>query len=165
MENPLETARRVLTRHDAPALPYTELHRLVSSEIAGPAPRNDQLLRRIRRRPDLFCTLDPRRGAWRALADATSGSEPYPWLEPWVLLAAPDDVLRARDGAERGSGPGNPEVGARASRLRLPRVRETVLHLGRNLDGASSTSLSRWLLIVREEHAVRERIRSGSPSV
>lgn len=159
MENPLETARRVLARHDAPALPYTELHRLVSSEIAGPAPRRDQLYRRVRGRPDLFRTLDPRRGPWRAVAGGDDGeTAPYPWLEPWVLLASPQTDEGESPAEAEGRARRSPQRGDAPSRYRFPRVRESVLHLGRNLDAASPISLSRWLFIVREEHSVRSRM-------
>ncbi|MFP3948974.1 MAG: hypothetical protein ACLFWG_09615 [Longimicrobiales bacterium] len=151
MENPLETARRVLARHPGPALPYTELHHLVSLELTGPAPRADDLLTRIRARSDVFRLLEPSRGPWRTgdLTRPDGGSPVFLWLEPWVLLGSLDEGERERKGdahappRHRGS---------------FPRVRASVLNLGRTLDDASPTTLCRWLLIAREERSLRQRI-------
>lgn len=153
MENPLETARRILARHPGPALPYTELHHLVSFEVTGPVPRPDHLLRQIRARSDLFRIIDPGRGPWRA-ADgdpADPGSRPVPWLDPWVLLSP------------GGTSDAEPRVGPDGAPLpgsSFPRVRESVLNLGRTLDDASPTTVCRWLLIVREERALRRHLRT-----
>jgi len=152
MEDPVETARRILSRHPGPALPYTELHHLVSFESSGPAPRHHRLLRRIRARTDLFRILDPKRGPWRLLdAERPDSASPATrptnrnrrrdWLEPWILLGPSEGA---------GETPG-PDVS-------FPLVRESVLILGRTLDAASTPSLARWLLIAREEQALRARI-------
>ncbi|MDX1567015.1 MAG: hypothetical protein R3223_04390 [Longimicrobiales bacterium] len=167
MDNSVETARHILSRHPGPALPYTELHHLVSLELSGPAPRPGDLLRRIRARSDLFRLLDPGRGPWRTggitrRRDSTSTDLPcstdLPWLEAWILLAPGDE--------EEWTGPEDAHAPPR-HRGSFPRVRASVLNLGRTLDDASPTALCRWLLIAREERSLRQRIlaqETGLPS-
>lgn len=76
-------------------------------------------------------------------------STALPWLEAWILLAPGDEGERTRAGdahappRHRGS---------------FPRVRASVLNLGRTLDDASPAALCRWLLIAREERSLRQRI-------
>lgn len=147
MDNPIDLSRRILNRHPAPALPYTELHRLVSRELRGPAPDRGFLLRRIRLRSDLFRTLDPWRGPWSALARSRKA-----------------EAIASREALERAGLPIDswilalPTGGAATRRGLEPLMRETLLRFGRTVDDGSVPALIRWILLLREERAVRKRM-------
>lgn len=149
MENLLEIARRVLARQPRPALPYTELHRRISLERPGPRPDPDFLLRRIRTRTDLFRTVEPWRGPWSLLA---RGETPEARAYRSALAEAdlPVDVWIVSRTPPDGAGPEVPDPAAL--------VRDTLLSLTRGLDADSAKALTRWILLLREERAVRQRL-------
>lgn len=156
MESLPDVAHRVLTRHPAPALPFHELHRQVTLAKAGPTPKPDFLLSRLRSRRGRFRILDPWRGPWRTLLDrppcpASSASAAASCLrslrergiafDPWIVARTPD--------------PGSAPPRRANAALRL---RSSLLHLSRTIDGDSASTLARWMLLLREERALRRRI-------
>lgn len=147
METLLDCARRVLERHPRPVLPYTELHRLICLERPGPPPDPDFLLRRIRTRTDLFRCIQPWRGPWRPLTDEAT-PEAASYRSALAEAGLPVDVwVVARHAVGAPTGP-------------AARIRTTVLGLSRSIDEGSCRSLTRWILLLRQERALRERIRS-----
>lgn len=157
MESLLSAARRILERHPGPALPFAELHRLLSREWSGPPPDPGFLLDRLRARRDLFRVLEPWRGPWHPLtrpprAGGTSGYRTRLGrdgvdVDAWVVSAAP--------------GPGSP-WGPGAPPLR--RLRETIRWMSRTVDGSSPSALCRWMGLVRQDRQLRLRLRSGAAS-
>lgn len=147
MESLPDVAYRILARHPAPALPLRELHRQVALARPGPTPTAESLLARIRSRRRSFRILDPWRGPWRvlrsrsdeatrrALRDAGLG------LEPWVMAAD-----RTAEGQ-----PDRPDPA-------VPLLRTTMHHLSLAIDRDSASALARWILLLREERAIRRRL-------
>lgn len=154
MESLLRSARRILDRHPAPALPFGELHRLVSEERAGPSPDPDLLLDRMRARPRRFRILDPWRGPWRPVARSTRRGRARQYrrrlrragapLEVWVV--APPDA----DGTR-----------ARAPGTELGRLRESLRWLAWTVDEDSPRALVRWLALLAGEARLRRRLASA----
>lgn len=149
MENLVDVARRVLHRQPHPALPYTELHRLVSLERPGPRPDPEFLLRRIRTRTDLFRTVEPWRGPWRLLTgDDTPALRAY--RSALAEAGLPVDLwIVPRTSTDR------PAPGLRDPRWRL---HATLLALSRGLDADSAKALTRWMLLLRQGRTARERL-------
>ncbi len=155
MQSLLHSARRILERHPAPALPFAELHRLLSEERAGPPPRPSFLLELMRARPGDFRILDPWRGPWQPVARSSFGGRERPYhrrlreagaaMDVWVLAAG------RRDG---------PDVGEVSPTVR--RLRESLHWLGRRVDADSPRALARWLGLVGREDRLRARL---APSV
>lgn len=153
MENLFDAARRTLRRHPSPALPYTELHRLICLDRPGPRPDPDALLGRIRARPDLFLTVEPWRGPWRRLTEARQRqagryrkalAEAGLPVDVWIVGQdrPPEDELAAPEGLEA-------------------RLRTSLLGLSRGVDADSLAALARWVLLLREERALRERLAAS----
>lgn len=150
MESLPDVAYRILARHPAPALPFRELHRQVALARAGPTPTAGTLLARIRSRRRRFRILDPWRGPWEVLRsrpdDATRRAlrDAGLALEPWVTTADPDG--RAQPGAAGST---------------VPLLRTTMHHLSLAIDPDSASALARWILLLREERAIRRRLDPG----
>lgn len=150
MESLPDVAHRVLARHPAPALPLGELHRQVALARSGPTPPAASLLARIRSRRRRFRILDPWRGPWRVLRSRSDGAtrralrEAGLGLDPWVMTADPD---------------------GRAPRHRadstVSLLRTTMHHLSLAIDPDSASALARWILLLREEQAIRGRLDSA----
>lgn len=149
MRTILESARAVLDRDPSPALPLSELHRLLARERSGPVPGPATLLERMRARPDLFRVVEPWDGAWRLLVGrdvpyrrrlGASGLE----LEPWVA------AVRAHAG----------ETGGRADLE--GRIRAGLHHLGGSLEPGSRVARVRWVAMVRQARRTRARLRAGA---
>lgn len=153
MENLVHVARGVLARQPAPALPYTELHRRVCLERAGPRPDAGFLLRRIRTRTDLFRTVEPWRGPWRPLSAGGTG-EARACRSALAAAGLPVDLWVVPRTPVDGAGSG--------ARDPATRLRATLLDLSRKVDAGSARALARWLLLLREERAVRERLRRSA---
>jgi len=149
MEGLVDLARRVLARHPSPALPYPGLHRLVCVAVSGPRPDPALLLRRIRARPELFRIVEPWRGPWRRFLDGEDGDATSyrNALEDAGLPSAPWIVGRSVGAGDGGGG----AVWER-------RLRSSLLLLGRRVDPGSTRRLSRWVLLLREERTLRERL-------
>lgn len=153
MENLLDVARRVLERHPSPALPYTELHRLICAERPGPRPDPDFLLRRIRSRRDLFRVVDPWRGPWRRL---TASPEAGRYRTALAAAGLPVDLwVVAAEAAE-----GREDV-AEVRRSFTARVRRTVLDLSRRVDANSPRAMARWIRLLGEQRALRRCLEPG----
>lgn len=155
MESLPDVARRILDRHPAPALPFRALHRRVAAARAGPTPTRRFLLARIRSQRHRFRILDPWRGPWRTLAGgagAPASDAPVRRalrdvglvFDPWVLAADREGVPRRSSSVTDGD-----------------RLRTTLVHLGREIDGDSPAALARWILLLREERALRRRRSTG----
>lgn len=148
MQSLLDVARGILDRHPSPALPYTEVHRLICAERPGPPPDPDFLLSRIRARGDLFRVVEPWRGPWRRLTGTREASaEEYRNVlagaglpvDLWIVSAA-----GARTGPENTGSP----------RSLAERVRATLLDLSRRIDAGSPAALDRWIRLLSEGRAL-----------
>jgi hypothetical protein len=172
MEPLVDRMARVVAEHPEPALPLGELARLVRG--SGVAVGSDALLRALAGAPDRFRLIDLWRGPWSGLRwekealahrrgrsapggprgsrrrrfplPGASGSDPKGGAMSGLPGVARRWVVARPGGADRGVDP-----------PALRRLRQSVSHLGWNVDGRSACDTARWCRLLLEARRVRER--------
>lgn len=119
-------AREILSRSQAPALPFPRLVEAITEEGGGHVAAIDRILIELRSRPDLFRVLDPFIGPWRRSTEMATGAPPWS-PDTWVLGLDP---------------------GVTATSPVRARTVECLRCLGRQVDENSATAVARWLVLI-----------------
>lgn len=155
MDDIADRAARVIARHPAPVLPFSEVGRLVRG--SGVAVTDDILLRSLARDPARFRIVDPWKGPWRGLApgrgDRTAGT-----FDPSAAAAALGGDPSVAPGPWVVPEPGPAPWSPRGNHVALRRLREGIVHLGWALDLRSPRDVARWCRLVLEAGRTRERL-------